>query len=571
MDRARAAQLLAEHRRRRKAAEQAKTDAAAALETPKRVAALAADLRAIYHPKQRAFFRSLAKLRATTKTRRAGATSGGCRELIARAIELPGFRAVYVTTTRIEARARAWENDTKSGFVDILRMYGRDIPGVALETLDLAGITVQVRQQDMALEFSNGSRLELFGADDKRAINKLRGITKHVFWFDEAQDFQWLERIYKSVVVPARSDFKGECWLTGTPGEDCSGMFWEVTRDDGQPRLKGWEVHAFSLVDNPYFGCVVWRDSEWYVVDHTAAEVGPFATEAEAEAKAIEVRWTGVALDALEENGWTTDDPDFQREYLGKWVKSDARFVYAANAVPLHQLTFAPVRVDADGAPDLAAALADLPEYSNGREYFLVLGADLGTRDDFAEVVWAWSLADDVLYEVCSWKRPGLDYDEMAANLVALREQAYIGLVTADAGGGGKPAVMGWSKKWVERYEIPIVEATKENKEVAIKQLNTDIRKGRIKLRAGGALLGEWLTHRWARVRSATGKKVEDATTANHCADAALYAHRESYHHRHRKPDLKLEPGSSEWVERQEQAMLENALDNAGHGNPFGW
>lgn len=533
---------------------------------------MAGRLRAFMYPKQGAFFRGRAKLRATTKTRRAGATAGGCRELIARALEIDGFRAVYITTTRIEARARAWENDTKSGFVDVLREFGEtlDVPG-SVEMLRLGGVTVDVRQAELALVFSNGSRIELFGADNRKAIMKLRGIAKHVFWIDEAQDFTWLEKFYKAVIVPARSDFKGECWLTGTPGEDCAGMFWEVTRDDGQPRLKGWEVHAFSVVDNPYFGCIVWKSGEWFVVDHVGAEVGPFATEAQAEAKAVAVRWEGVALSALEENGWSTEDPDFQREYLAKWVKSDARFVYAANAVPLHLLTFAPVRLDVDGYPDLLAALADLPGAKDGREYFLALGADLGTRDDFAEVLWGWSLADDVLYEVCSWKRPGLDYDEMAARLVALREQTIIGLVTADAGGGGKPAVMGWSKKWMERYEIPIIEATKDNKEIAIKQLNTDIRKGRIKVRLGGALLGEWLVHRWSPVRSATGKKVEDAKTPNHCSDAALYAHRESYHHRFRKPELKPEAGSPEWVKRQEQAMLDNALEHAGDSNPFGW
>jgi len=251
------------------------------------------------------------------------------------------------------------------------------------------------------------------------------------------------------------------------------------------------------------------------------------------------------------------------------WVKTDARFVYAVHQVPEHELTFAEQRFALDGFPDVRAALLDLPGATEDppRDYFLALGADLGTRDDFALVLWAWSLIDPNLYEVCSWKRPGLDYDEMAAHLVAIQRQTNVGLITADAGGGGKPAVMGWSKKWVARYGLPIVEAEKTNKEMAIKQLNGDIRTRRIKLRKDSPLLKEWRVHRWSAKRTATGKMVEDPTTPNHCADAGLYAHRESYHHRFRELPLPPEQGSAEWIaadERELEEAAEQGTDDFG-------
>jgi hypothetical protein len=494
-----------------------------AAEQRRRVAALAGELRAFYYPKQRDFFTSPAKRRATRKTRRAGATAGGCREVIARCLEHAGYRATYVATTRGEARQRAWESDTKSGFLDILRRYGTPMPVAGVEQLQLAGITVEVRAADLALEFSNGSRVNLFGADDARAINKQRGLAKHLYWIDEAQDFRFLAEMFKGVISPSLADFNGECWLTGTPSRDLAGMFFEVTRDEAP--LPGWEVHAFAQVDNPHFGATP------------------------------EERWQRAAESARIENGWSEDDPDFQREYLGRWVRSDARWVYAANAVPLHQLTYAPPRLAGDGFPDLRAALRDLPGYP-ARDYFLAMGADLGTRDDFALVIWAWSLRDPILYELASWKRPGLDYDEMAQFLMAARNQAVISTVVADAGGGGKPAVMGWSKKWVDRYQIPIIEATKPNKEVAIATLNTDIRTGRIKLREGSPLLTEWLAHRWAPKRSATGRQVEDPGTANHCADAALYAHRETFAHRYREAPCAPERGTAAWLQQEEAEMV---------------
>ena len=318
-------------------------------------------------------------------------------------------------------------------------------------------------------------------------------------------------------------------WLTGTPSRDCAGLFYEVTRPDPSPEfVRAWQVHAMAVVDNPFFG----------------------ATEDE--------RWERTAGTAMRENGWQADDPDLLREWFAQWVLTDASYVYAVHAVSEHTLCFAPPRMDVDGFPDVQAALADLPERAK-REYFLALGADLGTRDDFAFVLWAWSLADPTLYEVASWKRPGLDYDEMAAHLNAVRQQVGIGLVTADAGGGGKPAVMGWSKKWVERYGIPIIEASKSNKEMAIKQLNNDLRRGKCRLRTGGVLLTEMRSHRWAKLRSETGKLVEDPATPNHACDAGLYGHRESYHHRGIKPEDTPLAGTPAWLLREERELEHDA------------
>jgi len=518
MDEARARALIAERRARRERDKKRQ-----------RVLALTAIIRSFYYPEQHAFLTSKAKRRATRKTRRAGATTGGCREMLCRALEQDRFRATYINATRIEARQLAWESDTQGGLVDLVRQYGKDVSAGGVTRFDVAGVIVEVREAELALEFSNGSRLDLFGADDERSLNKLRGRAKHLFWIDEAQKFRFLEKFYKAVISPALADFDGECWMTGTPDVDCAGFFYEVTRDDGAT-VGGWEIHVLRVVDNPFFGATV------------------------------EERWERTAGAAIRENGWNDDDPDLLREWFARWVRTDARFVYAVNAVPAHELTYAPLRLDDDGFPDLQAALRDLPSYVEGLEYFLALGGDLGTRDDFAFVVYAWSLKDTTLYELVSWKRPGLDYDEMAAYLRAVCDQVHVSIVVCDAGGGGKPAVMGWSKKWVDRYGLPITEATKTNKAIAIKQKNNDIRRGLLKFRQGSPLLTEMMVHRWAPQRSATGKMVEDPSTPNHCCDAGLYAHRESYHHRFREEVLKPEAGSPEWIAHEERDLEEAAI-----------
>jgi hypothetical protein len=528
MDPDRARALLAERRARRLRAE-----------LQVKAAQAASELRGIFYDKQQAFFRSQHRRKATTKTRRAGATTGGCSELLARALTLEGhraeqgFRASIIYATRVEARTKAWKNDTKSGLVDVLSRFGTYIPGKSATVYELGGQRVTVRESELALDFENGSRIDIFGCDSEDDLGRLRGNAKHVFWIDEAQDPRFSHLIfdlYKGTIVPAAADYRAETWLTGTPGKDLAGMFYEVTRDD-EHRLTGWEVHALSVIDNPYFGSTP------------------------------EERWKETALRALEENGWTEDEPDFQREWMGRWVKTDARFVYAANVVPIHELLYAPERLCPDGFPDVLAAMRDLPGYPE-RPYFLAMGNDLGT---YAFALHAWSLHDPILYEVASYKRRDLDYDDMVACIIAVRDLLHVSILVADAGGGGKQAVMGWSKKIVERYGLPIIEATKTNKHTAQDVYNNDIRKRRMRYRGTpdkpSPLLQELLTHRWLPKRSSTGKLEEDPSTDNHCCDASLYAHRESYHHRFREQELQPQPNSAEWLQREERDLEEAATD----------
>jgi hypothetical protein len=476
---------------------------------------------------------------------------------------MPNHRATYITGTLKDARRRAWENDTRSGFVDVIRLLGKQRKGLGVEAYVLAGITIRVLRQDLKLEFSNGSQIDLFGADKEGMAEGLRGIAKNVFWIDEAQDLSGLDYFYRGVIVPSMSDFVGECWMTGTPGRDCVGMFYEVTADD-EPPLTGWEVHRIAAVDNPFFGRVVRDGDEWVVMDNIDVRWAPYRpspswTEEEALAAALEVRWDRAAGAAIRENGWAEDDPDLLREYYARWVKQDARFVYALHSVPEHKIATLPQRLGVDGFPDLRLALTDLPGWAEERQYFTICGADLGTRAAFAFCVWAWSLMDSILYEVASWKMAGLDYDEMATHLHSVRGQIGLSMITADAGGGGKPAVMGWSRKWMERYSLPITEATKQNKAMAQKQMNNDIRKGFIVLRKDSPLMLEWKAHRWKKLRTEDGREVEDGTPHD-VSDAALYGHRESFHHRFREPVPQVVPGSTEWVLKEEQEILNAAI-----------
>ena len=544
---------------------------------------VAARLRSFYHPKQAAYYRSSHPRRATKKTRRAGATSGGCRELIARAIEHAGFRATYVTTTRREARERAWMNDTQSGLLDVLRQFGTPHDHPSLEVQVVGGVRAEVRGQDMVINFENGSQIDLFGADDERALRKQRGLAKHVYWIDEAQDFRHLERFYDAVVIGSLTDYKGECWLSGTPGIDCSGMFYDITKDPGPdgPPLAGWEVHTIASVDNPLFGhTILDDDGRMWVEDNVGVREGPFETKEAAEAAAIRVRWDRSAGAALRAKNWKGDEPDFVREWLGKWVREDARFVYPVHSVPQHELLYAPERpaknplaakygVCTDHPPwvNVSKAITDLPKmpkFNKRRQWLYAIGVDFGYHPDpFAMVVWAFASDTDHVYELFSWKAQRVHTDHQGEYMEALwKSLDNVVAFVADPAGKQDDFEM-----WRTRMNLPIEEANKRGKNTLEEFLADDIRRGRVHLRIDSPLYNEmrhlvYLPGKLGKTREvAKHRRSGDGKVhGDHCADAARYAYAWLTHYMSRTPATVPAPDSPEGLEL-EAARHEARID----------
>lgn len=479
-------------------------------------AAAAAMLRSLYAPKQAAFFRPGKRWKATRKTRRAGITTVGVREMLARAIEIPGFRATYVASTRGEAEDRAWKSDTKSGLIDVLVRHAERIDHPTLTAYSLGGVAIEVRAADLVLQFSNGSEIELFGVADLRSQRKKRGGAKHLIWIDEAQEFAHLEEFFDSVIVPM-SDFGVEVWMTGTPGRDCAGMFYEITKEpeDGDTPMPGWEVHELAQVDNPFFGhvvtdttaCAFYVEDNLFTAPHLTAEqraehrYGPFDTTADAEAEAVRVRWEQTAGEAMRLKGWKGDEPQFVREFLGKWVKTDARYVYPVHGRPRHELFFAPQRLRDnpfvgsdprfDGHPpwyDHVAAVRDLPRLGRDRrphEWLYSLWFDFGFwPDPFACVLWAFTTTFNHVYEMFSWKQTKVHADDQA-RYIKLLWDVEPAIVSFGGDSAGKEADFA---EWKRRLNLPLEPAHKQGKETLAELLAGDIRGGLVHLRDGSPL-----------------------------------------------------------------------------------
>lgn len=563
----------------------------------------AESIRSFLYPKQRAFFApGPTKWRATRKARRAGITTGGCRELVARAIETKGFRAMYMATTRDEAIARAWRSDTQSGLVDLLTQVADPLKHPTLQAFKLGGLIVEVREVDLELNFSNGSQIKLFGADKIKQYDRKRGGAKHVFWIDEAQSVPALEVLFDSVVIPSLSDYVGEAWVTGTPGRDCVGMFYDITKEPthDEPPLENWDVHELYSTDNPFFG----RVDGLYVEDNTGQRHGPYDDAQATERAAHDVRWDRTAGAAKIAKGWKGDEPDFQREWLGKWVKEDSRFVFPVHAVPKHTLLFAPQRLMANpfagshprfgGHPDWYdhhAAVRDLPRAPKSRrpyEWLYSLSADFGySPDPFALVLLAFCVDLPDVYEMFSWKQTKVHTDDQGAYMKLLWD-----VVPSIVSFVGDPA----GKRddfdmWRGRMNLPIDEANKQGKNTLEEFLADDIRRERIHLREGSPLYTEmrylvYLPTKPGKQREVFKHRVVNGVVhGDHCCDAARYGYADLTHWLAQLPTDKPTAGTREAMEaeaereeeqldarvaRQARAMEEGDDMPEQYGNEYG-
>lgn len=562
----------------------------------------ATELRAWFHPKQRAFFarvrgKERSRWRALLKSRRVGATAGGVRELLAAALESPGFRATYVSKTAVDARDRAWTNDNKTGILDLIRELGEPVKlrRQKLESYRLGGITVAVKDLAMKLDFTNGSQIEVFGANNVDRQASKRGAAKHVFWVDEAQDFPDLDE-FIAVISPALRDFGGECWLTGTPGRDCAGLFYEVTKDevDGDERPEGWDVHHINVIDNPFFGTVVKDrrgEDQWWVEDNLAGDRrltfaerlrhrhGPFKTREEADRVAAEVRWDISAGAEMREKGLKGDEPDFIREWLGQWVKIDAAFVYPVHSIPKRRLIYAPQRLlpnplvgtdpRFDGHPpwyDHHAAVRDLPRVdaqNRPHKWLYSLWFDFGFwPDPFAAVLWAFTPTLHDVFEMFSWKQTRLHADDQATYIRMLWE-VESAIVSFGGDAAGKQADFA---EWHRRFNMPLEEANKQGKNTLEEMLAGDIRRGFVHFREGSPLLTEmrFLVY----LPTAPGKprivhkhrKVNGVIHGDHCCDGARYGFSALTHYLSKIPGERPLPGTRA-AYQLEEAKIEQDLD----------
>lgn len=509
-----------------------------------------------WFPEERAFFDDPAQLAAAICGRRAGKTRGVVRDHLRELLTMPGYRGLYINSTRGEAERLAWIGNRADGFRPLVERLGLPLK------LDNTDLSVHNPATD--------GWMYLRGADDEAELRKALGGAYHRVTWDEAQKIPpKLGPSIREVFFPALLDFGGRFRMTGTPVRNMSGIFWDVTRPEPAKRSPGWAVHHWNLLNNPFFGRAKKIGREWCVVWGAFDEIvsGPHKL-GEIDAAIAGARWVKgmLALQTLYGGAEVAaiDSPIMQREGFGLWVREDSNYVYAVHKVKEADLLYAPSRLRADRFPDIARALEDLP--FDWRDAQFSLGCDIGWfPDPFAWVLWSWHRHDPCIYEVASHRQTHLTSDEQVAQLREVRAAVAIGLIVADASGPAKPAVKGWSASWVTRYGLPILEADKQHKYAHIDVWNTDIISGRCKLRKDGPLYEEMSNLQWATIVSGSGRMIEDPTLANDTTDGGLYSHRHSYQYRATIKEEPPPPGTPAALAAEEaelEAEMEEQADD---------
>lgn len=308
-------------------------------------------------PEQNLFVQDRSRFVAAQCSRRAGKSNGLALKFFKALEDHPGCFCPYIALTRESAFNIMWP--------------------VLQEQADIFKVNFKFTESNLTMTHPNGARLQLFGADMKNFIRRLKGIKTPGAAIDEAQDFgPHLESLVDDVLSPALTDYE-DSWLaiTGTPGPIPHGFFYEITHK----KMHGFSLHKWTLFDNPYL---------------------PGARQFVTELKA--------------KRGWDDDHPTLLREWQNNWVLDVESLLIKYNAD----------KNDYEGLPIF--------------KWNYILGVDIGVRDSDAIAVLAYSDSFPNIYLVEELITSDQDITTLANQLDEMIKKYNPEKIVMDEGALGK-------------------------------------------------------------------------------------------------------------------------------------
>lgn len=308
-------------------------------------------------PEQDAFVNDDEQFVAALTTRRAGKSTGFARRYHRTMLKHPGALCPHIGLTRESTKNIMWP--------------------ILQEMNEKEGWGAQFFESNLTMTLPNGSRLQLFGADMKNFIRRLRGIKTPGAGVDEAQEFgDHLQSLVDDVLTPATADYvDGWIGLGGTPGPIPRGYFYDVT----QGGKYGYSVHRWSLYNNPFMP-------------------DPYSFVEKLKAR----------------QGWDEKHPTLLREYKGIWVLDTESLLIKYEEGKNHYEAL-PVGT-----------------------WTYILGVDLGHRDADALAVLAWGSHTPNIYLVEEVITRGQDITQLSEQIEAAMKKYDIAKIVMDEGALGK-------------------------------------------------------------------------------------------------------------------------------------
>ena len=480
------------------------------LNKPVPASAIIDTMRTRLYGKQFSFYSDQSKRKVATCSRQCGKTWGAAEDLVVAALTKNNADNIYVTLTRVSAKKIIWKDLNK-----VVEEYA------ALGYTQCKPEHVKINNSELSITFPNKSTVYLFGAKDDNDIEKIRGLRLNRVILDECQSWKdrLLEYLVKTVLPMSTLHNKGTIAMIGTPNAACQGFFYNAFH--GINKVEGWTAYNWNIYD---------------LFDH-------LKTLNPQDPPDIELALKEAYLD----NGIKKEDPIYQREALGKWVKSFENSIYKYTE---ELNTY-------EGAKTLN------PKWN----WYYVLGMDFGLSDECAWVVWAYSPSSPNVYVVETYNKAGIIPSKAAVITKAYMEKYDFTKIVGDTGGMGKA----FTEEMRQRHQIPVVPAQKRDRLNYIKNMNDDFRTGKIKIEKNADLAEEWSTLQW-EVLELKEREGQD----NHLADAALYGWRECKHFLYEEPEeekTETDPGFmsayEKKIEEEYHKEKEDDLDYPTGGDPY--
>lgn len=445
--------------------------------------------------KQIEFITDKSRFKTLSKSRRAGGTTALAAWFMDLGLHVKNGDLAYITLDKGTAERLIWPE---------LQRISQEYQ-----------LGLKFNFQKLWVEYPEGSILYMAGAKDRNEINKMRGKPFRLVAIDEAQSFKdgLLTELIDDVLEASLIDYGGSVALCGTPNASCSGYFFRATTH------QQYKHFSWTMRENPHISMKRGMSIDAIIAEHLATK------------------------------GITEDDPTFQREWLGRWVRDNNALVYKFDA---QRHTY-----------------EDLP---SGFDWSFVIGIDLGYDDSDAIVVWAFTQKLPRIYQVEEFKRSGQTVSELAGQIRAIIDKyglKNIFKIVVDTGGLGKKI----HEEFAIRWNIQCFPAQKSEKLHYISLFNDDLQRGRVHVKRGSEYAEELSLLQWDG--DFIGKK-EDPSFENHLADAGLYAYRECLHFLHKEEVPEIRLTEKQVVEQFSQTVMEKTLEryeryNRGQASKNWW
>lgn len=433
-------------------------------------------------PPQNNFVEDTARFIDAQCSRRAGKSTGLGKRFFKTMQRHPKAKCFYLALTRDSAKEIMWP--------------------VLQELNDTYKLGCTFIESKLTVTHPNGSKLQLYGADMKNFVKRLRGQKSPGIGLDEAQDFGvHLQSLIDDILTPMLVDYE-DGWLaiTGTPGPVPQGYFFDVT----QSRRFGYSHHEWTLLENPYL-----PDPKAFIED-------------------IKIK-----------REWEDNHPTLLREWQNKWVLD----------VEALWIQYHASKNDYKALPTLA----------NNKKYNYILGVDWGFKDSDALAVLAYSDDSPITYLVEELVTPRQGITELTNQIQQIRKRYEISKIIMDEGAGGKKM----AEEMRRQHGIPVEPAEKQRKQETVEFFNDALRTSRFMAPARSRFAQDSYLIQIDWEKSTPDKIVIKKNPHSDIIDAVIYAFKCSPAYAWSAPEKdKPKIGSKEWADAQQSAMWDAAMEH---------